>query len=101
MHNPLAPLGCPILAHENLYKQGIWSDHSIDAWNLGTYMEHHQAFNVYSKHTRSEKKIGTLIFKHKCLTYLIVTPEYTVVESAKILTDEVTVNYESNESEKM
>ena len=46
MHNPLSPLGCPVLAHENTEERGSWSDHEINAWNLGKSMEHHRALNV-------------------------------------------------------
>ena len=92
MHKSLAPLGCPILAHENPYKRGNWADHAINAWNLGTSMEHHRALNVYSKHTAAEIIVDTLLFKHKYLTSPIVTLEDTVVEAAKILTYAVTAN---------
>ena len=63
-------------------------------------MEQHRAFNVYRKHTRYERIVDTLLFKHKYLTNPIVTPEYTVTEAAKRLTYEVTANSKSTESEK-
>ena len=34
MHNPLAPLGCPLFEHKNPDKRIIWSDHAVDAWNF-------------------------------------------------------------------
>ena len=92
MHKSLAPLGCPILAHENPDKRGNWADHAIYAWNLGTSMEHNRALNVYRKHTRAEIIVDTLFFKHKYLTSPIVKLEDTVVEAAKILTYAVTAN---------
>ena len=101
MHNPISLLGCPVLTHENPDKRGSWEDHSINAWNLGTPMEHHQAFKVYSKHTRSEIIVDTLFFKHKYLTSPIVTPEYTAVEYNKIITYAVTANSNSTESEQI
>ena len=51
MKQPLAPLGCSVLAHKKPDKRGIWSDHVINAWNLGTSMEHHQCFKIYNKMT--------------------------------------------------
>ena len=101
MHNPLAPLGFPLLAHENPDKRGSWADHAINACNLGTSMEHHRYFNMYSKHTRAEIIVDTLLFKHKYLTSPIVTPEDTVTEAAKRLTYAVNANYNSNKSVKM
>ena len=74
MHKPLSPLGCLVLAHENPYKRVSWSDHKIKAWNVGTSMEHHRAFNLNSKHTRSERIVNTLFFKHKYITSPIVAP---------------------------
>ena len=64
-------------------------------------MEHHRAFNVYSKHIRSERIVDVLFFKHKYLTSIIVTPEDIVAEPAKILTDAVTANSKSTDSEQM
>ena len=43
----------------------------------------------------------TILFKHKYLNYPIVTPEDTVVESEKILSDTSTAKPKSNESEQM
>ena len=79
IHKPLAPLGCPVLAHKNLEKIGSWADDTINAWNLGTSMEHHRDLNVYSKHTRYERIVDALFFKHKHLISPIVKPEDTVV----------------------
>ena len=101
MHKPLAPLGFPILAHENPYKRGSWSDHAINAWNLGTSMENHRYFNVYSKHTISERIFDTLFFKHKYLTSPIVRPEDTVAEYFKRLTYAVTTKSNTTESEQI
>ncbi|KAL7529406.1 hypothetical protein ACHAXR_002951 [Thalassiosira sp. AJA248-18] len=56
LKQPLAPLGCPVLAHEKPDKRGTWSDYAIDAWNLGTSMEHHRCFKCYSKTTREQKE---------------------------------------------
>ena len=64
-------------------------------------MEHHRAFNVYSKHTRSEGIFDTLFFKQNYLISPIVTPEDKVVEAAKILTDAVTANSNIIESEQI
>ena len=55
-------------------------------------MEHHQAFNVYSKHMRDKIIVVALLFKHKYLTSPIVRQEDTVVEATKILTDADTAN---------
>ena len=63
-------------------------------------MKHHRALNVYRKHTRYERIVNLILFKHKYLTSPIMTPEDAVVESAKRLTYEVTANHKSNESEK-
>ena len=101
MHKSLAPLGCPILAHENPDKRGSWAYHAINACNLGTSMEHHRSFNVYSKHTRSERIVDTLLFKHNYPTSPIVTPEDTDIESTKRITYEFTANSNSTESVKM
>ena len=92
IYKPLAPLVCPVLAHENLDKRVSWEDHAINACNLYMSMEHHQAFNVYSKHKRSERIFDTLFFKHKYPTHPIVTPKDTAKEAADILTDAVTDN---------
>ena len=100
MHTPLSPLGFPVLAQKNPDKRGRWADHAINGCNLGTSMGHHQDLNVYIKHTRSEIIVDTLFLKHKYLTSPIVTSEDTVVEASKILTDAVTANSKSNESEK-
>ena len=64
-------------------------------------MEHHWAFNVYSKHTRAEIIVGTLFYKQNYLTSPIVDPEDTVVEATKGLTEAVTAISKSTESEKM
>ena len=64
-------------------------------------MEHHWEFNVYSKHARAEILVDTLFFKHKYLTSPIVTPEDTVTEATKRLTDAVTSNSKITESEQM
>ena len=83
MHNPLYPLGCPVLAHYKPDKREIWADYTINAWNVVTSMEHHRAFNVYRKHTRA------------------VTPEDTVLESSKRITYAFNANSNMNESEQM
>ena len=101
MHKPLSPFWFPVLAHENPDKRGSWADHAINACNLGTSMEHHRSFNVYSKHTRSERIVDTLLFKHKYPTSPIVTQEDTDIESTKRLTYEFTANSNSNESVKI
>ena len=64
-------------------------------------MEHHRAFNVYSKHKRSERIVDTLLFKHKYPTSPIVTQEDTDIESTKRLTYEFTANSNSTESVKI
>ena len=74
MHKQLAPLGCPVLAHEKPDKRRSWADHKINAWNLGKSMKHHRALNMYSKHTRAEGIVNTLFLKHKYLTSPMVTP---------------------------
>ena len=56
---------------------------------------------MYSKHTIAERIVDKLFFKHKYLISSIVTPEDTVVEAAKILTEAVTTNSKSAESEQM
>ena len=68
MHKPLAPLGCPVQAHQKPGNRGTWSEHSVDAWNLGTSMEHHWCFKIYNKNLRAESIADTLYFKHKYLT---------------------------------
>ncbi|KAL7526429.1 hypothetical protein ACHAXR_001484, partial [Thalassiosira sp. AJA248-18] len=85
MKQPLAPLGCPVLAHEKPDKRGTWSDHAINAWNIGTSMEHHRCFKIYNKTTRAERIADTLFFKHKYLTSPSVTPEDAVVAAAQQL----------------
>ena len=84
MHKPLAPLGCPVLAHGNPDKRGSWADHAINAWNLGTSIEQHRDLNVYIKHTRAEIIVNVLFFKHKDITSPIVTPK---IQSYKPLKD--------------
>ena len=64
-------------------------------------MEHHRDFSVYSKNTRTERIVDTLSFNHKYLTSPVVTPEDKVVEATKRLTDVVTANSNSNDSEQM
>ena len=56
---------------------------------------------MYSKHTIAERIVDKLFFKHKYLISSIVTPEDTVVEAAKILTEAVTTNSKCTESGKM
>ena len=51
MLKPLAPLGCPVQVHEKPGKCGTWAEHSADARNVGTSLEHHRCFIVYSKST--------------------------------------------------
>ena len=85
MKQPLAPLGCPVLAHKKPDKRGTWSDHAINAWNLGTSMEHHRCFKIYSKTTRAERIADTVFFKHKYLTTPTTTPEDAVVAAAQQL----------------
>ena len=64
-------------------------------------MEHYHAFNVYSKHTRSERIVDMIFFNHKYITSPILMPEDTVVEATKRLTDAVTANSNSTNSEQM
>ena len=64
-------------------------------------MEHHRDFIVYSKHTRAEIISDTLFFKHKYLISPIVTPEDTVLEDSKRLTDTATANSKTTEYEEM
>ena len=53
------------------------------------------------KHTISERIVDTLFSKHKYLTSPIVIPEDTVLESAQRITEPVTANSNSSESDKM
>ncbi|KAL7527505.1 hypothetical protein ACHAXR_001989 [Thalassiosira sp. AJA248-18] len=92
MKQPLAPLGFPVLAHEKPDKRGTWSDHAIDAWNLGTSMEHHRCFKIYSKITRAERIADTLFLKHKYLTSPTVTPEDAVIAAAQQFTRAISGN---------
>ncbi|KAL7532914.1 hypothetical protein ACHAXR_004935 [Thalassiosira sp. AJA248-18] len=61
MKQPLAPLGCPVLAHEKPDKRGT------------------------CKSTRAERIADTIFFKHKYLTSPTVTPEDAVVAAAQQL----------------
>ena len=63
-------------------------------------MEHHRSFNVYSKHTWSERIVDTLFFKHEYLTSPIVAPEDTVVKTDQRLIEAVTAKYKGAKSEK-
>ena len=63
-------------------------------------MDNHGAFNVYSKHTISERISDTLFFKNKYLTSPTMTPGDTVTESAKILIYAVISNSKSTDSGK-
>ncbi len=77
----LAPIGCPVQAHKKPGNRKTWSDHTIEAWNLGTLMKHHRCFLVYSKATRAERITDTQFFKHKYLTSQSVTPADSIVEA--------------------
>ena len=87
MLKPLAPLGYPVQVHEKPGKRGTWAEHSVDAWNLGTLLEHHRYFIVYSKFTRSTRIANTVYFQHKYLTSPSITPEDAVVATAPQLTE--------------
>lgn len=96
MLKPMVPLGCLVQAHEKPGNRGTWAEHSIDAWNLGTSLEHHRAFIVYSKQTRATQIADTLYFKHKYLTTPAVTPEDAVVAAAQQLTNALKGNTSSD-----
>ena len=79
--------GSIVQVHEKPGNRGTWYEHSINTWNLGTLLEHHRTFHVYSKRTRATRIADTLYFKHKYLTSLTVMPEDAVVAAAHLLTN--------------
>ena len=81
MKRSLAPLGCPVQVHVKPDKIGSWSEHSIDAWNLGPSKENHRFFHTYNKHTRAERIADQLFFNHHYLTKPQVRAEVTIVEA--------------------
>ena len=96
-----SPFGVPYIGTWKARQRRSWSDHSINAWNFGTSMEHPRAFIAYRKRTRAEIFVNTLLFKHKHPTSPILTTEDTVTQTAKILTDSVTANSNITNSEQI
>ena len=64
-------------------------------------MEHNKDFSVCSKYKRAKRVVNTIFFKHKYLASPILTPEDTVIEAAKRLTDAVAANSNSTKYEQM
>ena len=89
MRKPFAPMGCAVMAHIKPDKQGSWDPRAIKAWHVGTSMEHHRCFIVYSPATKATRIADTVFFKHRYITVPRYTPEDAVVAAAKQLTQAV------------
>ena len=58
---PLAPMVCAVQIHEKTSKSKTWGVHSVDGWYLQTHPHHYRCFEVWSKHTGTER-ISDIVF---------------------------------------
>ena len=76
-------LGCPVLTHNKPRNHSSRAEYASNGCHIGTSMEHHHFFNVYSKDTRSTRVTGVAFFKHKYLIDLVISPEDLVVATSQ------------------
>ncbi len=67
-------------------KQTTWDVHGEVGYSIGTSMEHHWCFNVYTVKTRATRIGNSVFFKHQYITNTQITPETLVMKAAAELT---------------
>jgi hypothetical protein len=85
MKKPYAPLGCAIQAHVKPDDRRTWDTQSDAGFSLGTSMQQHQCFQVYTTKTWATRISNTVFFKHQYITNSMVSPEFHVILAAQQL----------------
>jgi len=61
--------------------QKTWDAHALSGYILGTSMEHYRCHQIFCVETRSERVSDTVVFQHRHITGLRLTPEDTIVKA--------------------
>ena len=65
---PFVPIGMEMSVHNNTKRRGVFVEHCIKEYVLGTAFEHYRSWIIWMKNTIATQILSTVFHNHKYIT---------------------------------